>query len=170
MSKPSRLRMTPLRWAVLAVVVMIALIPAVDVLVLHYRSRDPHTAMRFPIDENSRRVNPTIERRAQRFMAALRVGDENALRALAFGSYDQAAVPSFAGAFGRRNDRVLSLETSDLGETYGDLTVAVPCGDGSTQQPVVVFMWKRTSFTSSSWFAVIKPPGYEQVQPLGCAP
>jgi len=168
--KLPRLRMTPLRWVVLAVVVMIALTPGVDVLVLHYRSRDPHTAMRQPLNEASHQVNPTIERKAQQFMAALRVGDENTLRALALGADDQAAVPSFVDAFGRRNDRVLSLEPSDLGEIYGYLTIAVPCGDGSTQQPVVVFMWKRTSFTSSSWFAIVNTPGYEQVQPLGCAP
>jgi hypothetical protein len=160
--------MTRFRWLILALGLLVV-IPVGVVLVLHYRSRDPHTAARQPYVSGSRQVNQSIERRAQQFLDALKGGDEGRLRGMAFGADDRANVSAFITAFGRRDDRRASLQTSDLGEKYGDLDIAVPCKDGSTQHAVVLFGWKRTSFISSGWYAFIDKPGTSDVLPNGCA-
>jgi hypothetical protein len=159
--------MARLRWLILALG-LVVIISLCVVLVLHYRSRDPHTAARPPFGSGSRQVNATIERRAEQFLAALRAGDESQLRAMALDADDRANVTAFVSAFGNRDDRRVSLQTSDLGEKYGDLDIAVPCKDGSIQHAVVPFGWKRTSFISSSWYAFINKPGTAGVLPTGC--
>lgn len=147
---------------------LLILVAATVVLVLHYRSRDPHTAARPPFSLDTRQVKPEIERRAQQFLAALRAGDEARLRAMALTSSDRGNVTGFVTAFGRRDDRRAGLQTSDLGERTGELDIAVPCKDGSTQHAIVLFAWKRTSFVSSGWYAIVDPPGPEFAMPDGC--
>lgn len=168
MSALVRPRMSTPRWVALAVV-LIVVVPVAVLLVLHYRSRNPHTAAGQPNVSGSRRVNATIERRAEQFLTALRAGNEDQLRALAFGADDRANVTAFVSAFGHRDDRRASLQTNDLGAQYGDLDIAVPCHDGSTQHAIVPFGWKRTSFISSGWYALIHKPGTADVLPNGCA-
>ena len=149
----------------IAVLVLAAVVAAgVIVLVLHYRSRDPGTAARLPADSNSRQVNPAIERRAQQFLAALRAGDEERLRAMVLTAFDRDNV----NAFGRRDNQLATLQTSDLGGTRGELDIAVPCKNQPTQHAIVLFGWKRTSFISSDWFAIINQPGTADVLPAGC--
>jgi hypothetical protein len=167
MPAPVRPRMNLLRWLLLTLVLLVVVAASV-VLVLHYRSRDPHTAARPPFSRDTRQVKPAIERRAQQFLAALRTGDEARLRAMAFASDDRANVDAFIAAFGRRNDQRAGLQTSDLGEKYGELDIAVPCKDGATQHAIVLFGWKRTSFVSSGWYAIINKPGTADVLPNGC--
>lgn len=155
------------RWPIVALALIIV-VPVATLLVLHYRSRDPHTAKHQPIDSASRQVNPDIERRAQQFLAALRAGDEGRLRAMAFQAYDRDNVSAFVAAFGRRADRRAGLQTSDLGEKLGELDIAVPCQHGPIQHVVVSLAWKRTSFVSSGWYASIDKPGTADVLPNGC--
>ena len=50
----------------------IVLAAGITVLVLHHRTGNPHTAGRLPHVSGSRQVNPTIERRADQFVDALR--------------------------------------------------------------------------------------------------
>jgi hypothetical protein len=139
----------------------------ITVLVLHYRSGNPHTAHRPPLNSNTTQVNPTIEHRAGEFVAALRAGDEGRLRAMALTTYDRDNVAAFGAAFGHRDVRVASLQTGEFGDT-GNLELAVPCKGGPEQQAVVLFRWKRTSFISSGWFAIINRPGTPDVLPAGC--
>jgi len=167
MSAHVRPRLSLWRWLILSLG-LIVLIAVGVVLLLHYRSRDPHTAARPPFGTDRREVNATIERRADQFLTALRTGDESQLRAMAFDAYDRANVSTFVSAFGHRDDRRASLQTSDLGERNGELDIAVPCRDGSTQHAVVPFAWKRTSFISSGWYAIINKPGTADVLPNGC--
>lgn len=159
-------RRWPLITAGLVLAVLLALV--VTALVLHHRSADPHTAGRLPHVAGSRQVNPTIERRANQFVEALRAGDENHLRDMALTAYDRDNVTAFVAAFGHRAVRVTSLQTGDLGETTGNLELAVPCKSGPEQQALVLFRWKRTSFISSNWFALINQPGSAGVLPAGC--
>ncbi|MFL6162709.1 MAG: hypothetical protein ACJ74U_10825 [Jatrophihabitantaceae bacterium] len=147
---------------------LVVVTAAAVVLVLHYRSRDPHTAGRQPHVAGSRQVNPAIERRAQRFLVALRAGDEGTLRGMALTSFDRDSVNAFVTAFGRRNDQLASLQTSDLGERRGVLDIAVPCKDQPAQHATVLFGWKRTSFINSGWYAIINPPGPQYAMPNGC--
>jgi len=166
MSPQLSARITPARWLIL-IVTLVVLIPVIVVLVLHYNSRDPHTAAWPPFGADDRQVNATIERRAEQFLTALRAGDQNQLQAMAFDASDRANVNAFISAFGHRDDRRTSLQTSDLGERYGDLDIAVPCKDGSTQHAVIPFAWKRTSFISSGWYALINKPGTPRSNPTG---
>ena len=150
--------------------VVLAVVAAVGitVLVLHHRSGNPHTAHRFPTDSDSRQVNPMIERRAQQFLTALRAGDEVRLKKMALTEYDRDAVSAFVTAFGRRDVRLVSLHTGEFDDT-GNLELAVPCKNGPEQQALVLFRWKRTSFISSDWRAIINQPGTADVLPPGCA-
>ena len=157
-----------LRWPLLAVALIVVAAVAI-VQVLHHRSRGPHTAGRQPHVSGSRQVNPTIERRAQQFLVALRTGDEAKLRTMALTNFDRDNVSAFVTAFGRRNDQLASLQTSDLGEKRGVLDISVPCKDQPTQHATVLFGWKRTSFISSGWYAIINPPGTQYAMPNGCA-
>jgi len=61
------------------------------------------------------------------------------------------------------------LETSDLGETRGVLDIRVPCKGADAQDATVLFGWKRTSFISSGWYAIINPPGPQYDMSNGCA-
>jgi hypothetical protein len=160
---------TPRRRLLIFVGLVLAIVVAAGVttLVLHHRSGDPHTAHRMPIDSGSKQVNPTIERRAHEFLTALRAGDERRLRALSLTLDDRDNVPAFVEAFGHREVRIASLETGEFGDT-GDLKLAVPCKSGPEQQALVLFRWKRTSYISSGWYAIINRPGTAGVLPAGC--
>jgi hypothetical protein len=163
-SRKARRLLLVIASAVLAVIVA----AGVTVLVLHQRSADPHTAHHLPLNSNSKQVNPTIERRAREFIDALRGGDEDRLRAMSFTVEERDNVAAFVAAFGHRDVRIASLETGEFGDT-GDLLLAVPCKSGPGQRAQVPFKWKRTSFVSSGWYAIINQPGTTGVLPAGCA-
>jgi hypothetical protein len=150
----------------LMLVILIA--AGITVLVLHHRSSNPHTAHRPPLDSNTTQVNSAIERRAGELVAALRAGDESRLRDMSLTADDRDNVTAFVAAFGHRDVRIASLETGEFGDT-GNLALAVPCKSGPEQQALVLFRWKRTSFISSGWFAIINRPGTADVLPAGCA-
>lgn len=154
------------RWVIAAVAAVIIVASGI-VLVLHHQSGNPHTAARSSAS-GSTQVNSKIEHRAQQFLAALRSGDEGRLRAMALTAYDRDNVAAFVAAFGKRNDSLASLQTSDMGSTYGELEIGVPCKDGTVQHAVVPFGWKRTSFFSSNWFALVNKPGTQDALPAGC--
>jgi len=153
-------------WAAAVPAALIIAIGLVVVL-LHHQTGNPHTAARSPAS-GSTQVNSKIEHRAQQFLAALRSGDEGRLRSMALTADDRDNVAAFVTAFGRRNDSLASLQTSDMGSTYGELEIAVPCRDGSVQHAIVAFGWKRVSFFSSNWFAIVNKPGTQDVLPAGC--
>jgi len=162
--RKSHRRLLMITGLVLAVVV----VAGSTVLVLHYRTGNPHTAHRPPLNSNSTKVNSAIERRAHEFVDALRAGDESRLRATSVTPNDRDNVTAFVAAFGHRDVRIASLQTGEFGDT-GNLELAVPCKSGPEQQALVVFRWKRTSFISSGWFAIINRPGTPDVLPAGCA-
>jgi hypothetical protein len=157
------------RWPLIIDAVMLALTIAVGVtiLVLHHRTENPHTAGRLPLVSGSRQVNQAIERRAQQFANALETGDESRLRAMTLTKADRDNVAAFITAFGHRNVRITSLQSGEFGDT-GNLELAVPCNSRPEQRALVLFAWKRTSFLSSGWYAIINQPGTVSVLSAGC--
>jgi hypothetical protein len=148
-------------------VLAVLVVAGITVLVLHHRTGNPHTAHRPPLNSNTTQVNSAIERRAGEFVTALRAGDESRLRAMSLTQDDRDNVTAFVAAFGHRDVRIASLQTGEFGDT-GNLELAVPCKSGAEQQALVLFRWKRTSFISSGWFAIINRPGTPDVLPAGC--
>jgi hypothetical protein len=151
------------------VIAAAGLVAATVLGVLADRARDPGTAKR-PGDESQ--VNLTVAFRALRVVAALNAGDTHALSTLAINDQPHAVAARFVAAYGNRANQITSLFPSDFGGRWGVLTITVPCQGGATEIVFIPIWFDRTTWFSSTWSALLKPPDPGEIggNPAGCPP